>query len=241
MGVTPCPTCNPDGDGCYCVRSWPELGAQALADEGVTTYVVGFGTAVDALTLNATADIGGTATPNCDPTSSDPSCYFQASQPAELTAALHDIVQQVVTESCEGPCGIQGSRTCGITGWSECDAPSTVDCTSTCDTPGTQECAGDELTECSSEAACGSGGGGGAGNAGNTGGAGNTGNTGNTGGTGNTGNTGNYNPGVLEDPEEEGDCGCRVVRAGSRNGALGALGAVLGLAGLGIRRRRASR
>lgn len=44
MGVSSCPQCLPDQqDGCYCTRNWPVIGTQALADAGVTTYVVGFG------------------------------------------------------------------------------------------------------------------------------------------------------------------------------------------------------
>jgi MYXO-CTERM domain-containing protein len=85
------------------------------------------------------------------------------------------------------------------------------------------------------------GGTGNTGNVGNTGGTGNTGNTGNTGGTGNTGNTGNFgtgNQGVAEDPEEEGDCGCRVVGSGARTALAGSLVGLLGLVALGLRRRR---
>ncbi|MBW2529071.1 MAG: VWA domain-containing protein, partial [Deltaproteobacteria bacterium] len=207
MGVSPCPTCHSTPtDGCYCVQGWPVIGTQALADAGVTTYVVGFGTSVNVGVLNEAADVGGAPLPGCDPNSTDPSCYFQATMPAELTAALGQIVHEVVTETCTGPCGIEGERSCTTDGWTDCDAPDTVSCTSSCDTPGTQQCVSDQLTECSSEVDCVSTGGSGAGAYGGTGG---------TGAWGGAGATGGGNLG--EDPEEEGGCGCRSVGGTDRS------------------------
>lgn len=239
MDVTPCPTCLPDSnDGCYCVQGWPVLGATALFAEGVSTYVVGFGESVNYQALNRTANAGGTALPNCDPNAQSPSCYFQATLASELTAALGLIAQEVITEPCYADCDIPGTRTCTISGWSDCDAPTSIDCVSSCGTDGTQSCVNGALTECSSEAACGAGGSG----TGNTGagatGAGTpTGGTGTgwpTGGTGNSGNSGDD----ANDPEEEGNCGCRTVGATGAS-ALAAWG--LAVAGLCVARRRPRR
>ncbi len=230
-----CPSCNAEGDGCYCVRSWPVYGTEGLTAAGVTTYVVGFGSGADARTLNQVADVGGTALPGCDPQSDDPSCYFQATYPADLTDALESIVQQVVTDDCLGECDIPGTRTCTASGWSDCDAPSVVDCMSTCDTPGTQECIGGTLTECSSEADCGSGGSAGGGPIAGSGGA-------EVGGAGGAAATGGATPtggmGGLGNSEQESACGCRTVGRAPTN-ALGAMAWLLGLLGLRrVRRRR---
>jgi MYXO-CTERM domain-containing protein len=242
MGVSPCPTCKPDQpDGCYCVQGWPVLGAQALAGAGAKTYVVGFGEAVNFKALNQTAEAGGTALPNCDPDATVPSCYFQATMPAELTAAFAAIVQELVTESCFGACGIPGERTCTANGWSTCDAPDEVECVSSCDTPGTQKCVNDVLTECSSEAACGGNGGGGAGGAGGVGGGGVIGGTGGaaaSGGTGPGGSGAGAKKGISS-PEEDSGCGCRTASFGAPSG--GQLGGWLLTFGLGVaavRRRR---
>jgi hypothetical protein len=231
MNVSSCPTCMPaQPDGCYCVQNWPVLGADALFTAGVNTYVVGFGSQTNAHALNLTADAGGTALPNCDPNSNEASCYFQASVPAELNAALAQIVLQVVQESCTGDCGISGERECTPLGWSDCDSPDMVDCMSTCDTPGTQQCLNDQFTECSSQGDCGGAGGTGGMSSG-TGGAGGTGLT--TSGTGGSGNT----QGIGDDPGEEGGCGCRTAVGTSPDGGSPAWLMALGL-GLLSRRRR---
>ncbi len=230
MNVSPCPTCIPDQpDGCYCVQDWPMLGAQALASAGVSTYVVGFGSLVNAHALNQTADAGGTGLPNCDPNSNEASCYFQASVPAELNAALAQIVLQVVTESCIGHCGITGERECTPNGWSDCDAPDTVECMSTCNTPGTKQCVNDQFTECSSEIDCGGAGGSGGISSG----------TGGTGGGGLTpsGTGGSGNNQGDDDPGEEGGCGCRTAVGSSPDGWSPGWLLALGL-GLLARRRR---
>ncbi len=176
MGVSSCPTCNScqtgtsdpncsgqTADGCYCVRNWPVLGVQALQKTNVPTYVVGFGSATDAKTLNAAADAGGTALANCDANSTSPSCYLQATSPQELTDALSSIVQAVVTDSCTGECGIAGTRTCTAGGWSTCDAPSSVACHTACG-DGVQQCVSGVLGPCSKT--CSDGGAGAAGTAG---------------------------------------------------------------------------
>jgi MYXO-CTERM domain-containing protein len=224
------PNCNSDpssGSGCYCVQDWPVIGTQALTNAGVTTYVVGFGSSVNARFLNEAAYVGGTALPNCDYTSQSPSCYYQATVSSELTTALGQIMQQVVTESCQGDCDIEGQRTCTTSGWTDCDAPDMVDCMSSCNTPGTQQCIDDQLTECSSEADCAAGGSGGTGGSGPTGG---------TGGTGAYGGTGGSAGGLSADPEDPGGCGCRLAGQPGSTG-LAALGLLAGL-GLAVGRRR---
>jgi MYXO-CTERM domain-containing protein len=225
MGESTCPSCLPDtNDGCYCVQHWPVLGAQALAAAGVDTYVVGFGSNVNFQALNRTADAGGTGLPNCDKDSQMASCYFQATVPSELTAALQQIVQQVVVDSCMNTCNTAGERTCTPTGWTECDAPDMVSCMSTCNTPGSQTCANGMLSECSSESDCGGGGMGptGAGGAGGT--------------TSGNGGAGNSIPSRTGDPEDDGSCGCRIV--GGDDSRSHAWLLLLGLAGFGVRRRR---
>jgi len=232
MGLGSCPSCLPSQpDGCYCVQDWTVLGAQDLAAQGVDTFVVGFGEQVNFQALNQTAVAGNTATPGCDPNSMMPSCYYQASQPVDLTAALSNIVTQVVTEPCTGACGLMGSKTCGLSGWSNCEAPDTVDCTATCGLPGTQSCVNGSLTDCSSEDMCGEGGAGG---------------TGGTGGFGAGGMAPGGMGGAVPDPgpsndgdvvEDDGGCGCRVVRTPSSS-RYGALLALLGLGLIGRRRRR---
>ncbi|MBI4700753.1 MAG: VWA domain-containing protein [Deltaproteobacteria bacterium] len=244
MNLSPCPSCNadPNADGCYCVQDWPVLGTKALADAGVATYVVGFGEQVNPKSLNKAAEAGGTALPGCDPQSSDPSCYYQATAPDELTTAFAAIVQEVVVEKCKGACGIEGTRTCTANGWSECDAPSTKSCLSSCKTEGTQKCVSGKLTECSSEVDCGAGGTGGAGGGGG-GGVGNAGGTGATGGgTGGAGNAGTGLSGDGKgsgDAEAEGGCGCRTAPAAPARAVIALLGAALGL--MLARRRRLTR
>lgn len=122
---------------------------QSVADLnaiGVTTYVVGFGDSVDALTLNQVAVTAGTAIAGCDssgdsPTASNP-CYYQADDPAELIAALTQIAGEVsgqevcdgedndcdglvdegLVQQCGTACGT-GTETCSNGNWSGCDAP----------------------------------------------------------------------------------------------------------------------
>ena len=124
---------------------------------GVTTYVVGFGDSVDALTLNQVALMAGTHRAGCNPNNNDPSdpdhCYFQADDPAELTSALMDIVSSVagvevcdgedndcdgmvdedLTRSCGTDCGT-GVETCNMGTWEGCTAPQ----------PETEVCDGDD-------------------------------------------------------------------------------------------------
>jgi MYXO-CTERM domain-containing protein len=120
---------------------------------GVTTYVVGFGAAVDTLTLNAVAVAAGTARPGCDPTGDAPTdpkpCYYQANDPDALVDALFEIANAATAETCDGldndcdglvdedlardcetACGA-GTETCSDGSWGGCDAPATA--TESCD------------------------------------------------------------------------------------------------------------
>jgi MYXO-CTERM domain-containing protein len=124
----------------------------SLNAAGITTFVVGFGGAVDALALNQMAVEAGTARPGCDPSGDVPAladaCYYSANNSAELVAALMDIAVTSTSEICDGEdndcdgevdenlfqdcataCGT-GVETCVDGSWTGCDAPPVV--TETC-------------------------------------------------------------------------------------------------------------
>ena len=125
-------------------RFAPVDAVEALKAKGVTTYVVGFGDSVDALTLNMMAESAGTARPGCDSASEvagPKSCYFQADSPDELHEALRAIALEVSVEICNGidddcdglvdedlirdcssACGA-GKESCTAGVWAGCDAP----------------------------------------------------------------------------------------------------------------------
>lgn len=87
-------------------RFTPVAAVMRLRDLGVTVHVVGFGAAVDALTLNRAAVAAGTALPGCDATLADPMamnhCYVPANDLTGLRAALGDIARVVTEEVCDG-------------------------------------------------------------------------------------------------------------------------------------------
>ena len=127
-------------------RFLPVDSVTQLTSLGISTYVVGFGGGVDALTLNRMADRAGTALQGCDVTSSDPdgnNCYYQADNYTQLASTLDTIASQVViapeicdgidndcdgltdedlTQTCESACG-SGTQVCVAGQWSTCDAP----------------------------------------------------------------------------------------------------------------------
>lgn len=162
MGLESCSSCNScqmgasspgcsgaNADGCYCVRNWPVLGVEALKSAGIKTYVVGFGDKVDVKTLNQAAKAGGDPLPGCDPMSESASCYLKATSTTELSDALGKIMARLTTEPCEGACGIEGTKSCTLEGWTQCKAPKTVECQGSCGAKGTRQCSGGQLGECS--------------------------------------------------------------------------------------------
>ena len=84
----------------------PVTSVMRLRAAGVTVHVVGFGSEVDALTLNRAAVAGGAAIAGCDPTLDDPSasghCYAQVGDLGGLRSALESIARSVTSESCNG-------------------------------------------------------------------------------------------------------------------------------------------
>lgn len=87
-------------------RFSPVEAVRRLRAAGVTVYVVGFGAAVDSLTLNRAAVAAGTALPGCDATLSDPAapnhCYMQANTLVELSEALGAVAREITEEVCDG-------------------------------------------------------------------------------------------------------------------------------------------
>ncbi|MEM6955895.1 MAG: MopE-related protein, partial [Myxococcota bacterium] len=79
---------------------------ERLRDEGITTYIVGFGGSVDALALNRAAVAGGTAPGGCDVGSADPespsNCYLSALDAVALESALGAIARETAAEICDG-------------------------------------------------------------------------------------------------------------------------------------------
>lgn len=84
----------------------PVTSVMRLRAMGMTVHIVGFGTGVDALTLNRAAVAGGASIAGCDPTLRDPSaaghCYAQVGDLSGLRGALESIARSVTTELCNG-------------------------------------------------------------------------------------------------------------------------------------------
>lgn len=87
-------------------RFTPVESVERLHAAGVTVHVVGFGAAVDSLTLNRAAVAAGTALPGCDETLADPAalghCYMQADDMVGLRDILTDIGRDITDEVCDG-------------------------------------------------------------------------------------------------------------------------------------------
>ncbi len=88
-------------------RFLPVNSVTALKQLGITTHVVGFGAAVDALTLNKMAAAAQTKRkPTCDVNGEDAAgtnhCYYQANSITELSAALDAIAKKITKEVCDG-------------------------------------------------------------------------------------------------------------------------------------------
>ena len=143
-------TCNPQDPRCTC-EGWPEnclddqatiREVHALAQDGVSTFVVGFGGGVNPAVLDALAVAGGTARNGAG------ARYYDASDGRSLVAALDAIAARLVTRPCAGPCG-EGVETCTEEGWSACDAPQ----------PGDVRTCGGDMEGCGvGEQTCGPGG-----------------------------------------------------------------------------------
>ncbi len=77
-----------------------------LANQGIHTFVVGFGAKVDVQALNKMAVAGLTAKPGCNPSQTDGAaannCYYNASGGIDLQVALAAITKLVTEESCDG-------------------------------------------------------------------------------------------------------------------------------------------
>jgi len=118
---------------------------ETLAAQGVTTWIVGFGSSVDAAALNQMAVAANTARPGCNAANTDPAdpdqCYFQVDDAAQLVAALTSIAGSISGEMCDGidndcdgqvdeglvrscsnACGV-ATETCSAGVWGGCEAP----------------------------------------------------------------------------------------------------------------------
>ena len=135
----------------YCVPYDPATrydgvpAVESLTQQGVTTWIVGFGAEVDPVALNRMAVAANTARPGCNPNSTDAAapdnCYFQVDDAASLVTALNAIAGSISGEICDGidndcngqvddnlsrscsnACGV-GTETCHAGNWDGCDAP----------------------------------------------------------------------------------------------------------------------
>ena len=145
--------CDPYDGG---TRFNPVRSTERLTALGITTFVIGFGGGVDALTLNQSARAARTDLPGCDPRSTDPArddnCYYQVDDHDGLRDALTAIASVITEETCDGEdndcdgavdedlsracttaCG-PGREVCVDGIWTSCDA----------DDPATEVCDGED-------------------------------------------------------------------------------------------------
>jgi uncharacterized protein (TIGR03382 family) len=135
----------------YCVPYDPATrfdgvpAVETLTQQGVTTWIVGFGAEVDPVALNRMAVAANTARPGCNPQNTDASapdnCYFQVDNATQLVTALNAIAGSISGETCDGvdndcngqvddnlsrscsnACGV-GSESCSAGNWGGCNAP----------------------------------------------------------------------------------------------------------------------
>ncbi len=135
----------------YCVPYDPQTrfdgvpAVEQLTQQGVTTWIVGFGAEVDPVALNRMAVAANTARPGCNPNNTDAGaanqCYFQVDNAAELVTALNAIAGSISGETCDGvdndcngqvddnlsrscsnACGV-GAESCHAGSWDGCSAP----------------------------------------------------------------------------------------------------------------------
>ncbi len=112
----------------------PVTAVMNLRAMGVTVHVVGFGSEVDALTLNRAAVAGGAPLAGCDPTLTDPAavghCYAQVGDLTGLRAALEGIARSVTSETCNG---LDDDCDGNVDEGFDLDADGTTSCAGDCD------------------------------------------------------------------------------------------------------------
>ena len=134
-------------------RTLPVTSVAKLTQQGITSFVVGFGDGVDTKTLNQMAEVAKTkVSATCNPKNTSPSardnCYYQANNSSQLVAALQAVALKLTKEKCDNvdndcngkvddglsqPCTTKcgsGTETCTGGVWGNCSAakPETEKC-----------------------------------------------------------------------------------------------------------------